>query len=231
MGRQNPLGANPPAGRVAGSHRAIPTVSCGTLRPVGSNTTPLRHTSRKPITIPPRTPSLQAGAFVGRWVGAVMIASDAGGCALIRVMTTRVPPGWRSDPGDPNTLRYWDGTGWTSDTQPKSGPAAAAPASNPVVAVSTYLTVERILLVLTLISLVLAGFFAFTEVRVAGTSCGSVWNSNLPDLIGSSRFYDCKNALDGRETWQLVASGAVVLFFIIWCIVANARRRLQSRLV
>lgn len=29
------------------------------------------------------------------------------------------PPGWHQDPGDANLLRYWDGTQWTEQTQPK----------------------------------------------------------------------------------------------------------------
>jgi hypothetical protein len=34
-------------------------------------------------------------------------------------MTTSLQPGWYDDPQDPNTLRYWDGQGWTQDRQPK----------------------------------------------------------------------------------------------------------------
>ncbi|EKT76961.1 hypothetical protein WSS_A40035 [Rhodococcus opacus M213] len=30
------------------------------------------------------------------------------------------PPGWHPDPVDPNIVRYWDGTQWTGDTQPKA---------------------------------------------------------------------------------------------------------------
>ncbi|GAF45491.1 DUF2510 domain-containing protein [Rhodococcus wratislaviensis] len=29
------------------------------------------------------------------------------------------PPGWHQDPADANLLRYWDGTHWTEQTQPK----------------------------------------------------------------------------------------------------------------
>ncbi|WP_370184788.1 DUF2510 domain-containing protein [Rhodococcus wratislaviensis] len=29
------------------------------------------------------------------------------------------PPGWHQDPADANLLRYWDGTQWTEQTQPK----------------------------------------------------------------------------------------------------------------
>ncbi|MDV6286950.1 DUF2510 domain-containing protein [Rhodococcus jostii] len=29
------------------------------------------------------------------------------------------PPGWHQDPADANLLRYWDGTQWTGQTQPK----------------------------------------------------------------------------------------------------------------
>ena len=38
---------------------------------------------------------------------------------------TTAGPGWFPDPGDPQLLRYWDGSTWTEHTSPM--PAAATP--------------------------------------------------------------------------------------------------------
>ncbi|MBY4039158.1 DUF2510 domain-containing protein [Rhodococcus fascians] len=40
------------------------------------------------------------------------------------------PPGWHPDPGEPGLIRYWDGTRWTEHTQPATGPADEAAATD-----------------------------------------------------------------------------------------------------
>ena len=47
-------------------------------------------------------------------------------------MTTQgVPPGWYPEPQDPRTLRWWDGTKWTPNTQPASVPPSASVVQTP----------------------------------------------------------------------------------------------------
>ncbi|MDQ1130424.1 DUF2510 domain-containing protein [Microbacterium sp. SORGH_AS_0888] len=41
------------------------------------------------------------------------------------------PAGWYPDPSAPGTVRYWDGTAWTTHQQPAAPAAAAAPRRSP----------------------------------------------------------------------------------------------------
>lgn len=38
-----------------------------------------------------------------------------------------MPPGWYPDPQMANTVRYWNGRGWTQDAAPMNTPAAQVP--------------------------------------------------------------------------------------------------------
>ena len=38
-------------------------------------------------------------------------------------------PGWYQDPRDPSQVRWWDGGGWTQNTQPMPGAVPQAPAA------------------------------------------------------------------------------------------------------
>lgn len=46
-------------------------------------------------------------------------------------MSRQAPAGWYPDPGEPDQLRWWDGTDWATDTvAPTSSDAAPAPAAS-----------------------------------------------------------------------------------------------------
>jgi hypothetical protein len=45
---------------------------------------------------------------------------------------TETPPGWHPDPADPAaSMRWWDGTRWTSDVRPLAGPPPSPYAGSP----------------------------------------------------------------------------------------------------
>lgn len=158
---------------------------------------------------------------------------------MIHSMTTHVPPGWHPDPTDGLKLRYWNGTDWTEDTRPRP-PATSAPtgdvpapadaADRQMVTVMNYLLAQRIMFVLGAIGLIIFGFLAFSGITVRGTKCGSVFDDNLFDLVKSSAFYPCKDALDGRGTWVGVAIVAALICFVVGFVIGAMRRRVQTAL-
>ena len=69
------------------------------------------------------------------------------------------PPGWYSDPNDPATQRYWDGTQWTENRAPGAAvvPAAYAAPVAPAVPTNGKATASMVLGILGLVILYLIG--------------------------------------------------------------------------
>jgi len=132
----------------------------------------------------------------------------------------RPAPGFYPDHYDPNLWRYWDGQYWSAETKP-------APAPTPTVThrsnANAYYVIARVMGILAVSCIAVIALLIFTDVRAAGTNCGSVINSGSDSSIMSyGEAWICKAARDSRETWSFVALGGCVLFLILGAVIGRA---------
>jgi len=84
-------------------------------------------------------------------------------------MAEPIPPGWYADPGQPGTLRYWDGTAWTEQRASAPAPAAAAGETNGLAIASFVLSLAWAFGIGSVLA-VIFGFKARSQIRTRNQS-------------------------------------------------------------